>query len=167
MHSRRSPPSFAANLLYHPETFFFKVRAGDPPHIHKVEASERDALQLPEIFTGSAKREVFGRIGWEFFHTRDEYKRIPVETPWPVRPGVLATCNAFTDGEDVYIYLQSWRQRDSGQAEQQVWTHRFRASYQDERTAPQGPSLRIFIEDMKELAWTENSIGSGEETQIM
>ena len=167
MHSRRSPPSFAANLLYHPETFFFKVRAGDLSHIHKVEASERDARRLPEIFAGSAEREVFGRLKWDFFFGQFLSYKGPVETLEPVRPGLLAIYNAFADGEDVHIYVQSWRQRDRSQAEQQVWTHTFGASHQDERSAPQALFLRSFIAAMRGLAWTENSIGSGEETQIM
>ena len=159
MHSRTSPPSFAANVLYHPETFFFRARDGDPPHICNVEASEGDALQLLEIFTGSPEKEVFGRLGWNFFHTPSQRKKTPVERPWPVRPGVLAICNAFADEEDVYIYLQTWRQRYSSQVEQQVGPRAF---------APlQAPGLRGYIKDMIELAWTESSIISGEETQIV
>ena len=167
MHSQTSPPSFAANVLYHAETFFFRARDGNPPLIYDVEASERDALRLPETFTGSAEKEVFGRVGWDFF-LREDFSYTPtivqktaVARPWPVEPGILATCNAFADGKDVYIYVQTWRHRDSSQVEQQVWTHTL------EKPAGIPLILTTYMHGKIKLAWTKNSIRLGEEAQIV
>ena len=163
MYSRRSPPSFATNLLGPPDTSFFKATQGDPPHIHMVEASDRDALRLSEIFESGAEREVFGPLGWDSTLLQET----PWVRPWTLRPGVLASWNAVADGEDAFVYLQTWRQHDISQVEQHVWTHRSGASDQDGRSAPLTPGLSSYIAGMIDLAWTKNPIRSGEEAQIV
>ena len=166
MHRRRSPPPFAANLLHHPDTFFFKARGGDPPHIHMVEASDRDVLRLHEIFARGAEKEVFGRLDWTF-ETSIMLQELSMERPCLLGPRILGSWNAIADGEDAFVYLQIWRQHDTGQGGHQVWTHTSGTDYQGERGAPLSRALMSSIEDLIGLAWRKDLIRYGEEAPIV
>ena len=166
MHRRRSPPPFAANLLEHPDTFFFQARGGDPPQIHMVEASDRDVLRLHEVFARGAEKEIFGPLDWSF-DTSIMLQEVSMKRPCLLGPRNLASWNAIADGEDAFVYLQIWRQRDTSQGGQQVWTHTPGTDYKGERGAPLLRALMSSIKDLVELAWRKGLIRYGEEAPIV
>ena len=165
MHRRRTPPPFAANLLHHPDTFIFKARGGNPPHIRIVEASDHDTLQLHKIFTRGAEKEVFGRLNWSV-DSSIMLQEVLMESP-SLRPRTLASWNAIAHGEDTFLYLQIWRHSDATPSGQQVWAHTFNANYQGGRAAPLPPALMLSIKALIELARRKNLIRYGEEAPIV
>ena len=131
-----------------------------------IEASDRDVLRLHETFARGAEKEVFGQLDWSF-DTSIMLQEVPMEKPCPLGPRILVSWNAVADGEDAFVYLQIWRQSDTSQGGQQVWTHTSGTDDQGERGAPLSPALMSSIEDLIELAWRKDLIGYGEEAPIV
>ena len=129
-----------------------------------AEASDCDVLRLSDIFTSGAEKEVFGELEWLHPHVSALLQATPLEMPPISSPGVLSSWNAVADGEDAFVYLQSWRQRDMSQVEHQPWTHKSGSIYQDESSARR---RILYIKDMIRLARTKDSIRSSEEAQIV
>ena len=131
-----------------------------------VEASDRDVLRLHEKFARGAEKEVFGQLDWSF-DTSIMLQEVPMERPCPPGPRILASWNAIADGEDAFVYLQIWRQRDTSQGGQQVWTHTPGTDYQGERGAPLLRAVMSSIKHLIELAWRKDLIRYGEEAPIV
>ncbi len=148
------------------DTFFFEARGGDSSHIHMVEVSDRDALRLHEIFARGAEKEVFGWLDWSS-DTSIMLQEIPMERPCPLGPTILASWNAIADGEDAFVYLQIWRQRDTSQGGHQIWIHTSGTDYQGQWPAPLPPALMSSIKELIKLARSKDSIRYGEEAPIV
>ena len=128
-----------------------------------AEVSDRDVLRLSNIFTSGAEKEVFEELIWLSSHISTLLQATPLEMPPTSRPGVVSSWNAVADGEDAFVYLQSWRQRDISQVEHQPWTQSG-GIYQDESSDPR---RMLYIKDMIRRARTKDSIRSGEEARIV
>ena len=131
-----------------------------------VEASDRDGLRLNEIFIRGAEKEVFGSLDWSF-DTSIMLQEVLMERLSPLLLGTLASWNAIADGEDTFVYLQIWRQRDISQDGQQVWTHTFGANYQGESATALPYALMSSIKTLIGLARRKNSIRYGEAAPVV
>ena len=129
-----------------------------------VEASDHDALQLHNIFTHGAEKEIFGLLDW-CFDTSIMLQEVLIERPCPLRPGTLVSWNAIADGEDTFVYLQIWRQSDATLRQQQAWARTHSNDYQVGRGTPL-PPLMSSIKALIELAQRKNLIRYGEEAPI-
>lgn len=165
--SRRSPPSFATNLLHPPDTFFYKARRGDRPHIHIAEASDRDVFRLSEIFTNGAEKEVFGQLEWDPFYNYIQTQEGPLERKWITGPGTLDSWNAVADGEDAFLYYQLWRRRDITRFGQQYWTDKRKSGPSWEKSKPPSRNFLSYLEHLTESVWTKDPIRSSEKAQIV
>ena len=130
-----------------------------------VEASDRDALQLHNIFTHGAEKEIFGLLDWSF-DTSITLQEVLMKWPCPLLPGTLVSWNAIADGEDTFVYLQIWRQSDATLRQQQAWARTHSNDYQVGRGTPP-PPLMSSIKALIELARRKNLIRYGEEAPIV
>ncbi len=110
---RRTPPAPVSSVPCDHYSFYFCARRHDTPQAIKVYS--RNAIQQYEALTDSAEKEVLRRIDWNFFEDGSLRGRLKGEANLSSR--LITTFNAVTDGDEVMVLVQFWRNRDTIETE--------------------------------------------------
>lgn len=111
---RRTPPAPISSVPCDHYSFYFCARRDDTPQAIKVYS--RNAIQQYEALTDSAEKEVFRRIDRNFFVHESKGKNSKGKISMGeanLSSRLIITFNAVTDGDEVMVLVQLWRNRDT------------------------------------------------------